>query len=103
MHPFPLASVFTGGMRRDVDRAELPGGSAWNLVDFIPDEVQAAASGRGGWTYAGAALTGATQIAALGYQPGTGKVVAVDQNKDLWDVAGATKIGTFATSLTGAP
>jgi len=80
-------------MRRDVDRTELPGGSAYNLVDFIPDEVQAVTSGRGGWTYAGPSLLGATKITAVGYHPDTGKVVAIDQAFNLWDVAAATKLG----------
>src|SRR6184192_2483471 len=95
MHPFPLASVFTGGMRRDVDRAELPGGSAWNLVDFIPDELQAATAGRGGWTYAGPALTAATSIKALGLYPDSGILVAIDQQPKAWNaISGAALTGT---------
>ena len=39
-------------MRRDIDRTEIPGGSAYNMIDFIPDEIQAVTGGRGGWTYA---------------------------------------------------
>ena len=90
-------------MRRDVDRTELPGGSAYNMVDFIPDEIQAVTGGRGGWTYAGGALTGATQIQAVGYHPDTGKVVAVDQLEKLWDVAAATSIATLTNAVVGPP
>jgi len=90
-------------MRRDVDRTELPGGSAYNMVDFIPDEIQAITAGRGGWTYAGGSLSGATQILNVGYHPDTNKVVAVDQARNLWDVAAGTQIGTFSTQLTKTP
>ena len=100
-HPFPMASVFTEGMRRDSDRTMLPGGSVWNLLDFIPDEIQAAASGRGGWTYAGNALSGATKIQEVAFHPDTGKVVALDSAKKLWDVAAATSIA--ATLTTNVP
>ena len=102
-HPFPLASVFTEGMRRDADRAMLPGGSVWNLVDFVPDELGAAAEGRGGWTYAGPALSGATGINVVGYHPDSARVVAVDQALTLWDVAAGTSIGTLPHSLVSLP
>ena len=97
-HPFPLASVFTYGMRRDADRTMLPEGAVWNLLDFIPDELGAAAEGRGGWTYAGSALSGATKIQEVGYHPDTGKVVALDSARKLWDVAAATSIATTLTT-----
>jgi hypothetical protein len=104
-HPYPLVSVFTEGMRRDIDRAQLPGGSVWNLVDFIPDELSAAASGRGGWTYAGNSLAGATRIQSLSYAPFTagGKVLAIDQQPKLWDVAAATSISGTPTIPAGPP
>jgi hypothetical protein len=103
-HPFPLASAFSGGMRRDVDRTEIPGGSAYNLVDFIPDEVQAVTGGRGGWTYAGPTMSGATQIQTVGFHPDTAKVVAIDQARSLWDVLAGTTFGAgFSTDLTSVP
>lgn len=105
MHPFPLASVFSEGMRRDIDRAMMPGGAVWNLVDFIPDELAAAAAGRGGWTYAGAALTAATQIKSLSYAPFTSgaKLLAIDQQPKLWDVTGASAITGTPTTPGGPP
>ena len=91
-------------MRRDIDRTEIPGGSAYNMIDFIPDEIQAVTGGRGGWTYAGSAPTGGgSRIYAVGYHPDTGKLVAVDNLQKLWDVAAATQIGTLPTYLTLAP
>lgn len=83
-------------MRRDVDRTMLPGGSVWNLVDFIPDEIQAAASGRGGWTYAGPAMTSAVNGIMVGYHPDLAKVVATDGLNGIWNaVAGGASLGTF--------
>jgi hypothetical protein len=104
-HPYPLASVFTEGMRRDIDRAMMPGGAVWNLVDFIPDELAAAASGRGGWTYAGDSLTAATRIQSLSYAPFTagGKLLAIDQQPKLWDVEAATSITGTPTIPAGPP
>lgn len=104
MHPFPLASVFTYGMRRDADRTQLPGGSVYNLVDFIPDEISAAAEGRGGWTYAGSTFSGATQIRGAGYYETSDQVIMVDQVNKVWNVlGGGASIGTLTSSLTAPP
>lgn len=81
----------------------LPGGSVWNLVDFIPDEIQAAASGRGGWKYAGGSLSGATKIASVGYEPSSGNVVAVDQSNKLWNAVAATQITGTVSANCGPP
>lgn len=83
----------------------LPGGSVWNLVDFIPDELQAAASGRGGWTYAGSSLTSATKIEAMLYAPFTtgGKLIAIDQQPKLWDVLAASTLTATAPRIPVGP
>lgn len=108
-HPFPMASVFTEGMRRDVDRTMLPGGSVYNLVDFIPDELSVPVGGRGGWTYSSGALSGATQIKGLGIAPSgwyssypNGVVVAIDQSPKAWDAIAGTSF-TGATVIPGSP
>lgn len=103
MHPFPMASVFTAGMRRDADRTMLPGGAVWNLVDFIPDEIQAAASGRGGWTYAGGSMVGLTGVEEIGYwqdtsNPSNSKVLIAGNDGKLWNPITATSIGTLPPS-----
>lgn len=94
-----MASVFTEGMRRDVDRTMLPGGAVWNLVDFVPDELGGAAAGRGGWTYAGPALTGATAVISVAYHPALQKVIALDNETTpkLWDAVAGT---SFTSSLS---
>jgi len=93
-------------MRRDVDRTEIPSGSAYNLLDFIPDEIQAVTGGRGGWTYAGSSLSAATQIKAMGFYtspsgPSSNRLLAIDQAKVLWDVIAASNLGTAANLPTG--
>lgn len=74
------------------------------MVDFIPDEVEAVLAGRGGWTYAGDALTGASKIKAVGYFEGnsshpSGKLIAIDDQPTMWDVVSASSI----TGTPGAP
>ncbi len=40
-HPYPVDAAVTAGMKRDFNRAQMPGASAWNLIDLIPDELGA--------------------------------------------------------------
>lgn len=105
MHPFPVASVFTEGMRRDIDRAMMPGGAVWNLVDFIPDELGVAASGRGGWAYSGDALTGATKIQSLSWAPFSAgaKLLAIDQEPKLFDALAGGAAITGTPTIPGGP
>jgi len=103
-HPFPLASVFTNGMRRDVDRTELPGGSAYNMVDFIPDEIQAVTGGRGGWTYAGPVMSGATQILDVSYAPfSAGAQVVAHDSTNIWNVLTGASIASGITQAFSPP
>lgn len=92
-------------MRRDMDRASLPGGSAWNLLDFIPDELGAPLGGRGGWGYAGSSMSGASSFKALMYAPFSGgaKVLGIDQEPKLWDVVAASAVSGTPTIPGGPP
>lgn len=92
-------------MRRDLDRASLPGGSAWNLLDFIPDELGAPLGGRGGWGYSGTTMSGATSFKALAYAPFSAgaKVVGIDQEPKLWDVVAASAASGTPTIPGGPP
>jgi hypothetical protein len=94
-HPFPFATSWAGGMRRDIDRAQMPPGTAWNILDWIPDDLGAPLTGRGGWAYAGAALSGATSLKSVTYAPFSagGKVLAIDQAGTLWNGLTAASIG----------
>ena len=98
-HPYPLASVFTEGMRRDVDRTMLPGGSVYNLVDFVPDEIGAAAVGRGGWTFAGPSLETTSVANVLGYHADSAKVIVQAENHYYDGIAGGSSLGATASAL----
>jgi hypothetical protein len=101
--PYPLDSNFSAGMRQDFSRDALPGGSVWNMVDFIPSELQAPIAKRGGWTYTGGAMAGVTQMNALcnaefATNP---KILGIDQAGNLWDVGAFNNLG--ATSSAYVP
>lgn len=92
-------------MKRDYNRAQMPPGSAWNLVDLIPDELGAPLRGRGGWSYGDAgAMTSVTSIKALVYAPFSAgaKLLAIGQNAELWNFgSGPADIG--AALVPGGP
>jgi hypothetical protein len=91
-------------MRRDVDRTEIPGGAAYNMVDFIPDEVQAVTAGRGGWTYAGPVLAGTppSAIASIGYHLDLATVVVTD-GTTLWNAITGASLGTGFIGTAAPP
>lgn len=104
-HPYPVDTVISAGMKRDFNRAQMPGGSAWNLVDLIPDQLGAPLRGRGGWSYGDSgAMTSVTSIKAVIYAPFSGgsKLLAIGQNAELWRFdTGPTDIG--AALVPGGP
>lgn len=96
-HPYPVDTVVSDGMKRDFNRAQMPGGSCWNLVDFIPDQLGAPLRTRGGWAYGDSgAMTSVTSIKGVVYAPFSGgsKLLAVGQNGELWRFdTGPTDVG----------
>lgn len=84
-------------MKRDFNRAQMPGGSAWNLIDLIPDQLGAPLRGRGGWAYGDSgAMTSVTSVKALCYAPFSAgaKSLCIGQNSELWRFdTGPTDIG----------
>jgi hypothetical protein len=92
-------------MKRDFNRAQLPPASAWNLLDFIPDELAAPLRGRGGWSYGDSgAMTSVTSIKSVTYAPFSAgsKLLAIGQNAELWRFdTGPTDIG--AANVPGGP
>ena len=94
-------------MRQDEPRDSLPVGSAWNLVDFIPD-LGADLTGRGGYAYASPNLAAirptAASIQALAYAPfaGSPKLCAIDDDGEFYTISSpttATDIGLASTCL----
>lgn len=94
--PFPLDTSWEYGMRRDFARDGMPAGSAWNIVNLIPNELQAPLRKRGGWTYVGGAMGGVTQMTTIVNAPfsaGT-QLLGIDQGGVLWDIDAVTSPGT---------
>ena len=105
--PIVLATRFDR-MVRDEPRNGMPAGAMWNLVDWIPGELDAPLAKRGGWSYASQALTtvlaGADDVVCVTYAPFTagGQIVAVAR-----DTAGPTYrlaqcVSTSSTTDRGA-
>lgn len=100
-HPYILVAN-AAGMRRDLPRVDLGGtiagtGFVWNLQDFIPSELGAMLSGRGGWSYGDdGAMSGATSFKAVAYAPFTAgaQKLGVDQAGKLWNFGAGTSPGT---------
>jgi hypothetical protein len=55
--PLPLLDDYSLGMRQDISRNQMPRGSVWNLVDYIPRLLGAPLRKRGSWAW-GSPLTG---------------------------------------------
>ena len=80
------------GIIRDVSRVAIPPGGVYDATDFLLHQPGLAQK-RGGTSYAGPALTGATYVTALEHVPFSGgaQLLAVGDNAHLFKVtAGAT-------------
>lgn len=88
---FVTDSDWTKGMIRDAPRTSLPPGSVFNSTDFLLHQPGIAQK-RGGTSYAGPALTGATYAAAVVYAdfPAGAKLCAVDDRGHLFTVTSGT-------------
>jgi len=82
-----LSFNYDRGMRRDHSREQLPRGSAWDLVDYLPS-VGAPLRKRGGWLYASPTLPGQQFVAAAAYVPYRAgpRLVAFGNTGNLFDV-----------------
>lgn len=76
-------------MAQDFPRDNMPKGKAWNLVDYINQQLGAGLTERGGWAYASASLTAvsasATYVEAAVYAPFTagGQLLTIDDTGKL--------------------
>lgn len=84
-------------MRQDTARDALLNGAIWNMVDFIPNELQAPIAKRGGWTYYASAMGGVTQMTALcnAAFAANPKLLGIDSAGHLWDVGAFNDLGTL--------
>lgn len=69
--PQLLQASYSRGSVRDLARHQLPKGSAWKIIDYIPDLEGAPALKRGGWTNATTALGTETATDAVAWAPFT--------------------------------
>lgn len=99
IQPVPLLSDFGLGMRQDIPRDQMPNGSCWNLVDYIPRILGAGLRKRGGWPW-GSPLTGgggyATNVFYAPFRAGT-KLLKVNSDGAWYNVTS----DTAETLLTG--
>lgn len=103
--PFPIQETYSAGMRRDMSRDQLPGGSVWNMVDYFPDVLQAPARKRGGWTWGSPTFAGSA-VDRLAYPEFSGgsQLVAIDNQSTahLWKInssSSATDEGALLTTI----
>lgn len=101
--PVLLPAAFDG-MAQDFPRNNMPKGKAWNLVDFIPQQLGAPATERGGWAFASASLTAvsasATYVKAAVYAPFTagGQLLVIDDAGKLIKMVGGTNTAISGTA-----
>lgn len=89
------------GIVRDAPRGALPQGSVYDDANFLLHEPGVAQK-RGGTTYAGPALTGATYGTAVAYAPFSSgsKILALGENSHLYNVTAGTTTDLGSTGLT---
>lgn len=98
--PIPLQSSFAAGVIKDLSKDQLPRGSVFRMLDFIPDELGAPLVSRSGWSYASAAIgsTKISMVAVVPFASGT-QLVATTPGGRLFkitmpaDVAGVSQQG----------
>jgi hypothetical protein len=82
---------FSRGMVRDTARIAIPAGSVYDSADYLLDQPGLARK-RGGWSYAGPALTGAGYVVNLAHVPFTtgSQLLATTNNSHLYRVTAGT-------------
>lgn len=79
------------GMVRDSPRTSIPPGALYDSADYLLNGPGVATK-RGGWEYAGAAMTSATYAAGVAYAPfpAGSKLLGIGDNGHLYTIAGST-------------
>lgn len=98
-----LQRDYSRGVKRDFPRDQMPAGSLWDCVDFIPALIGAPLRKRGGWSYGSAAFGAGTFAAAVSFADFTtgSRLVGIDDAGSLYSVNIATQAVT-AEGSTGA-
>lgn len=101
--PFQLS--WQAGMRRDDPRDNMPEGSSWNLVDWIPEELGAPLAKRGGWSYESANIAStkatASRVDCGMFAPfiAGSKNLAVDEDGELYQIASNGTVTDIGAAL----
>ena len=101
--PILLPGAFDG-MAQDFPRNNMPKGKAWNLVDYISQQLGSGLTERGGWAFASASLTAvdasATYITSAVYAPfvAGGQLLVIDDNAKLIKMVGGTNTAISGTA-----
>lgn len=100
-----LDATWVKGIVRDTPRVGIPPGALYDSADFLLHQPGLAMK-RGGWSYAGPAMSGATYAASVLYAPypAGGKLLAVGDNGHLFSVTAGTTtdLGSLGSSAFGA-
>ena len=109
-----LQDTWKRGAKQDIPRTQMPEGSAWSLVDYIPD-LDAPLRKRGGWAYSSSSLSAvsastasATYVFHVRYAPfvAAAKLCVFDEDGRLYTVNTSTNavtdIGAAVTPLQTA-
>lgn len=80
-----LQRGYARGAKRDYPRDQMPPGSVWSLLDFIPNILGSPLRKRGGWSYGSNAFGAGSYAAAVAFADFTGgsQLVAIDDAGDL--------------------
>lgn len=104
--PITLQADFSLGMKQDVPRHQLPKGSVYSLVDYIPGFGGAPAMKRGGWSRPFGTISG-SYVAGVGFASFSGgaQVLQFDQAGNLFTapVSSSTVTSRGASRLPAHP
>lgn len=102
--PQALVPSFRGGMKRDFSRSSMPGDSLWNLIDLLPEVIDAPARKRGGYAHASTAISGSTGSSAY-LNAGIFAPFSAGDALIVFDAAGYPYVTTASatTAITSAP
>ena len=95
-----ILADFSKGMVRDVARIAIPDGSVYDAADYLLDQPGVARK-RGGTSYYGSALSGASYVLAIIEIPGP-QLLAVMNNAHLWSLTNGGATVTDKGALASA-
>jgi len=95
-----ILADFSKGMVRDTARIAIPNGSVYDAADYLLDQPGLARK-RGGTSYYGAALSGASSVFSIVEMPGP-QLLAVGSAGHLWSITGGGATTTDKGALGSA-